>query len=155
MIVELANGRTFHVQRIDDSYHVVIDGAAYCAPSADLLLEGLSKVFHLAHRITVIPRDPVREAILVLQSHNSTLRDRQSAMADLRNLAQGGIVEAAAIVRLLDSRQQPSPHAVAVTMMLGKTDFGEVTHEELVKHVKDLVLRAKLLLELSDRVRLS
>lgn len=154
MIVELADGRTFPVQESNGSYHVLINGEGYCATSYDVLLEGLSKVFRLAYHVYTPPRDPLREAVRTIISANSSLQDRQTAAEDIRNLAHQGNMEAEAIVRLLDNRPPPSRPASQIAKQLGK-DFSKVTHEELVKYVNDLVLRSKLLLELSDRVRLS
>lgn len=154
MTVELTDGRTFHVAKIHDTYHVVIDGQAYCASSQELLLEGLARHVRLARHIYVPPRDSLREAVRTLISATSSLQDRQIATDDIRNLAAQGNTEAQEVVRLLDNRPRVSPHAHAITKKLGKDDFSQVTHEELVKHVNDLVLRSKLILELSDRVRL-
>lgn len=155
MIIELADGRTFNVAKIRDTWHVAIDGQAYCASSLELLVLGLARQFRLANHVETPPQDPIKEALFLLQSQNSSLQQRQIAIADLRNLAEMGNSEAQALVRLLDAKRSASPHAQAVAMKLGKNDFSEVTHEELVKHVNDLVLRSKLILELSDRVRLS
>lgn len=139
----------------DGSWHVALDGKHYCAATLETLERGLELHFHVVKPAPVtITKPPVQRYREILTSESSSLMDKQAARRDLIQFANNGHPEASDIVARLRAKPAPSLHARTWTAVLGKTHFEDVTHEDLVENVSDLVLRSKLILELAERFTL-
>lgn len=152
--IKLADGRKFDLLHDDGTWYVIIDGKFYCAASREHLVHGLETHFHLVKpKIEVPEKHPLQIIHETLKSDQSSLIHRQTAREALKAYAARGDVAAALLLAELHNKPKASVHAQNLTDALRKQDYADVTHEELVQHVSNLVLRSKLILELSDRLR--
>jgi hypothetical protein len=153
--IRLTDGRRFEIAHDDDTWYVIIDGRFYCAAKREDLLRGVEEHFHVRHPQPPPAPDkhPLQIAAETLKSSTSSLIDRQAARNDLKRFASAGDVAAKVLLQDLSNKPALSPRAQTITARLKKDSFEDVTHEELVQHVNDLVLRSVLILELSDRLR--
>lgn len=151
------DGRSFHVERANGSYYVQIDGTHYTAATLADLENGLATM-----GLSIKPdKKPdvvhvVDQCEMLLRSDISSLEHRQAAKKVLKQHAGEGNQKAIALVQELEDKQSvpPSRAAQILTKGLDKNDFSDVTHEELTKHVNNLVLRNQLQIELGERTRL-
>lgn len=154
MRIQLADGRSFLLHISPDSCSVTIDGLYYVAADFATLLRGIESHFHIApERPPLIEKSHIQLCRDALTSAFSPLTARQAARSALFQLSSRGDEEASQLLARLHDKPEPSKAALAVTRRIGKAHFNDVTHEELVEHVSNLVVRAKLLHELSDRLR--
>ncbi len=153
--IKLNDGRRFLVWYDFGQWSVSIDGKFYCAVNKESLLRGLETKFHVIKPKVDLPEVPlVDQAKAELKNPiTATLVSRRQAREDLKTLSAQGDVTAALLLQELDKKAAPSKEALEVTKRVKKLEFADVTHEDLVEHVKNLVLRSKLILELSDRLR--
>lgn len=153
--IELSDGRKFELKEFSGTWSVSIDGVNYCASTPATLREGIARHFHLAWvRVTPVIKHQVDQCIDVLKDPNSSLIARQEAHRHLKNWDASGHQRASRVIEHLNSKPAPSRQAQAVALLLNKRDFAEVTHEELVEYIHDLVSRSRLMLELGDRLKL-
>lgn len=151
--INLKDGRKFVPQTDAGTWFVTIDGQYYCAADIDTLMSGLKRHGMLA--------DPPKEVLpeisafklyrSVIMDPYSSLTSRQEARSQLMQMKDP---EAVAFVQKLHNRPPASMQAQVLTNRLEKLDFADVTHEDLIQHVSNLVLRSKLIIELSERLRL-
>jgi hypothetical protein len=152
--IKLADGRRVELLVDDDTWYVIIDGKYYCAASRHALVHGLETHFHvLKPKIELPEKHPVQIAHETLKAIDSSLIACQAARQDLKSYAAKGDVLAALLLEDLSKKPAPSKAAQDITTRLGKFDFSDITHEELVQHVNNLVLRSSLVHELSQRLR--
>lgn len=149
----LTDGRLFHLQHADGTWYVFIDGRYYCAVDPEILIKGIESKHHL-YRPPPAPihKPPLQIADETLRDENSSLIARQEAREVLKTFAAKGDVMATLLLEALE-KKPVSAAARTITAQLKKYSFADVTHEELVQHVSNLVLRNKLILELSERLR--
>lgn len=152
--IKIADGRTFTLSGDKDTWYVFIDGKYYCAATEENLIEGLEKHFHIIKPKIVLPdKHPLQVIQETLRSEISSLVHRQEARQALKQLAATGDVAATLLLDQLTRKPEPSHEAKKVLTRLKKFEYADVTHEELVQHVHNLVLRSRLILELSERLR--
>ncbi len=151
--IKLADGRSFTLQCDEGTWHVTIDGKFYCAADKDTLVRGLENhIIYLKPKIVVPDKHPIQKATDTLKSDQSTLNERKEAREMIKQYAAKGDVLASVLLSQLDSKPV-SIQARNFTKRMQKFEFADVTHEELVQHVPNVVLRTQLILELADRLR--
>lgn len=150
----LANGQIVRLRCHGASWSALIGGISYVAATRERLCEGIASEFHLPYVPPLFElKHPRVKHHDTLKGSSSTMAARQDAYFSLREMAKQGDFEAEYIIKPL-VEYQPSPQARAVTQRIGKSSFLEVTHEELTQHVKDIVLRPRLVLELASALTL-
>lgn len=151
--VKLADGRSIALKCDQGTWHASIDGKYYCAADKETLVTGLQSSYQFYLTKIIVPeKPPLQIATETLKSENSSLVARREAVDSLERLSGQGDVVATVLLDQL-SKKKVSRSAQEITKRLKKNNFADVTHEELVQHVNNLVLRAQLILELSERLR--
>lgn len=154
MKVHLRGKGVHELKERNGSWSVTVDGRHYCAPTKQLLIQGLKRMLSFdepREEPRAIPPFEYFYDLLTLPS--SPLTARQLARRRLMEMATIGDSLAQEVVRKMNEKPEPSLEARNVTREIGKPDFSDVTHEELVEYVHNIVLRNKLIHELSERVR--
>ncbi len=151
--IKLADGRSFTLKSDQGTWHVTIDGKFFCAADKETLVRGLgTHVIYLQPKIVVPEKHPLQKATDTLKSDQSSLAERKEAREVIKQYAGRGDVLAGMLLTQLTSKPV-SVQARNFTARMKKYEFSDVTHEELVQHVPNLVLRTQLILELADRLR--
>lgn len=147
-------GLEVHPVHKSGMWRVTVGELHFCSQSQEGLQGALASHHHTLVQFPDEPKprvDPAQPLIETLKT--GTLPERQSAVADLRQLAIQGSAIAQAALSKLAMKPPPSREAANYARLIGK-DFSEITHAELTQHVNNVVLRNKLIEELSKRVSL-
>lgn len=151
--ISLTDGRVIRMQYSSGTWFVLFEGKYYAAATPETLRKGLDDRFHILRpRIEIPTKHAVTLALETLRSKESSLIECQEARQALKQHAALGHAQAFIMLELIRTKSL-SKEAIDITQRLHKHDYCDVTHEELVQHVNNLVLRSKLVLELSDRLR--
>lgn len=146
--VYLHNGSSLNIRFIHSMWRVDIDGIHYCSQNISDLIRCVSECT-TAVTPESIP-EPIRPAadILFDELKNGGLEQKQRARRTLLQLANAGNESA---VHFLDSLpdNKLSFSAKYWAKNIGK-DFIDITYADLSQHVHDIVLRNKLMQELTN-----
>lgn len=149
----LYSGELIDPQFTEDMWRVSVLGRNFCAASKQGLYEVVGffhSIYFTTHKpIVLVPHE--EKMIRVLQS-NSSLTERQNALAQLEILSNKSSAASQAVVSV---RSKPTSFGASyLTRALGKQDFSQVTCSEISEFVSDIVHRGQVISELSDRVKL-
>jgi hypothetical protein len=146
--IVLQEGTQATVYYIHDMWRASIGGRDYCSQIKENLLRCISECHNAV--IPEIPPEPVRPLadILFSQLKTGALEQKQDARRRLLDIASKGDEDAISYLQFLPDKKI-SMSARYLAKSLGK-DFIDVTFAELSENVNDLVLRNKLMKELSS-----
>ncbi len=136
-------------------WRACVDGVHFCGQTKQALLTALNHgrpgVVDNGAAPAPLPLDPAEELASILRTGVS-LEARQEARRRLLLM----VADPAAIKYVEQLKQKPesSFYARDLCRRLGKSDFSDVTHMELVENVDNIVHRNQLILELSARTSL-
>jgi hypothetical protein len=152
-IIVTQEGTQATVYHLYNMWRSDIDGRHYCSQTKDALLRCISECHNVI--IPETPPEPVRPLadILFSQLKTGALEQKQDARRRLLDIATKGDEDAIAYLQFLPEKKI-SMSAKYLAKSLGK-DFIDVTFAELSENVSDLVLRNKLMKELSGLLEIS
>jgi hypothetical protein len=150
--ITLQSGDIVDIYQQHEMWRADSNDVHFCAETKQALIESLK---YLGPSVTpqIIELPPVLsplETFVGVINSDLPLVSKQEAWRKLKNLANDNAEAKEIVYRMLE--KPFSYMAEEITHSLGKPDFLEVSHEELVKHINNLVVRNYLVLELSKRL---
>jgi len=147
-------GKQVHPEHRSGMWRITIGDVHYCSQTQDGLRGALA--FH-NHASAALPKEPEpkisEEERLIKVLKHGALPDRQEAYLDLVQMAQNGSSVAQDALGAMLTNTVPSRDARNIAHVIGKP-FDLISYDELTQYVDNIVLRNRLVAEISERVKL-
>jgi len=153
--IRLQSGQSVHIYYKDGAYRCIIDGKNFIGEKLENLIRSIAYLNPIIPPEELLPpdiRSHAEKLIGILRNPKSYLSEKQNALERLLGYAAEGDIDALQIVDELEMKPRPSREALNITNILNKVDFAFVTHEEMIQHISNLVLRSRLISELANRL---
>lgn len=153
--IHLQGGQPVRLQYQDGMWRCHIAGKNFCGETLENLVRAIAYLNPVITPEIPLPADErshAEQLIAILRNPKSYLSEKQDSLERLLRHAAEGDEEALSIVSELENKPRPTREALNLTGILNKVDFAFVTHEEMVEHVNNLVLRSRLMGELANRL---
>jgi hypothetical protein len=151
----LYTGKQIETSFTDGMYRAAVEGNNFCSGNLKGLIDAIS-FFHSIYVTTdpvIVPEKPLVQKLGEILAGNSSLEDKQRAFFQMESLAiQGNQIASRTVAEI--KTKPVSFGAACVVRWAGKKDLAEVTSVEISSLVADVVHRAELLKELSNRISL-
>jgi len=153
--IHLQSGQPVELRYKDGMWRCIINGKNFCGETLENLVRSIAYLNPVVTPEIPLPPDKrthPEKLISILRNPKSYLAEKQDALERLLRYAAEGDVGALSILDELEAKSRPTREALNLTTLLNKVDFAFVTHNEMVEHVNNLVLRSRLIIELADRL---